>query len=507
MRTERSIWTFLSQELFALITVLVGVFTTPLILYWLGNERFGAFETLSDWMGYVGIFEWIVAESLPPLLTRAHGRRDKDGIRKIMAASLRAYARIATLMLIVGLILACFITRLIPVRPAHSQDLKVAWLIGLCSLPLLPCTAFKLLAQAQQRGYRVNFLLIGQSLSVTGLSVLLAFAGWGITGQALAVLIGATAFNLVVTVSEMGELPRILGLALLERADASTRRALSQLQVPNFVFAVCGRLSYLADNIIIALVISPATVVPFFLTQRLGALAAFQLQGVGGASWAALAELHAQGEIGTFNLRLVELTRLVAILAAAVLVPIVAYNSYFITRWVGASQYGGNLLTLLAALNAVLLAVFSLWSWCIVSTGHIRQIVPAMSSQTVVNVIASVVLTFKFGIIGPVSGTLIAFVGISIWYFPLILARLFNSSPFELLSALLKPLVVGVPYGLLVWSFARRYGSADWFVMAWQMSAIAMGYLVIAWMILLSGSERAQWLERFRLTIGLRKAA
>ena len=50
MRTESSIWTFLSQELFAVITVLVGVLTTPLILYWLGNERFGAFETLTDWM-------------------------------------------------------------------------------------------------------------------------------------------------------------------------------------------------------------------------------------------------------------------------------------------------------------------------------------------------------------------------------------------------------------------------------------------------------------------------
>lgn len=507
MRTESSIWTFLSQELFAVITVLVGVLTTPLILYWLGNERFGAFETLTDWMGYLGILEWTVAESLPPLLTRAYGRRDEDDIRRIMAESLRAYARIAAVMLIVGLVLAFFITRLIPVRPAHVWDLRTAWLVGLCSLLLLPCTAFKLLAQAEQRGYWINFLLVGQSLLVTALSVVLAFAGWGILGQSLAVVLGASFFNLVVAMIEAGKLPRVLTVTVSGRTDTGARQALSQLQLPNFVFGLCGRVSYLADNIIIAFVISPATVVPFFLTQRLGALAASQLQGVGAASWAALAELHAQGELETFNLRLVELTRLVTLLAAAVLVPIVAYNSYFITRWVGASRFGGNSLTIIAAFNAVLLAVFSLWSWCIVSTGHIREILPAMMLQTVVNVVASVVLTIKLGMVGPVCGTFIAFVGVSTWYFPTILARLFNTNPFELLAAFLKPLFIGVLYGLLVWTFAANHGAADWFVMGWQMSAIAIGYLGIAWLLLLSGPERQLWLERLRLTLARATAA
>jgi O-antigen/teichoic acid export membrane protein len=507
MRTERSIRTFLSQELFAVITVLVGVLTTPLILYWLGNERFGAFETLTDWMGYLGILEWTVAESLPPLLTRAYGRRDEDGIRKIIAASLRAYARIAAVMLIVGLILAFFITRLIPVKPVHIWDLRSAWLLSLCSLPLLPCTAFKLLAQAEQRGYWINCLLIGQSLLVTALSVALAFARWGIVGQALAVVLGASFFNLVVALIEAGRLPRVLTITMSGGTDPGARRALSQLQVPNFVFALCGRLSYLADNIIIAFLISPATVVPFFLTQRLGTLAASQLQGIGGASWAALAELHAQGKSETFNLRLIELTRLVTILAAAVLVPIVAYNSYFITRWVGASRYGGNVLTVIAAFNAVLLAVFSLWSWCIVSTGHIREILPAMILQTVVNVIASVVLTVKLGIVGPVCGTAIAFVGVSTWYFPTILMRLFGTNLLELLLAFLKPLFIGILYGVLVWAFAINHGAADWFVMGWQMSAIAVGYLALAWLLLLSGSERQLWLERVRLTLARGMAA
>lgn len=501
MRAERSIWTFLSQELLTVLTVLVGVVATPLILRWLGNERFGAFETLCAWMGYLGILEWVVAESLPPLLTSAFGRRDEDAMRKIVGASLGAYARMAAIMVTAGLILGLFIVRLIPVSTVYARDLRIAWLISLSSLPFLPLTAFRQLAQAEQRGYSINFLLIGQSLLVTSLSVALAFLSWGITGQALALALGSIAFSVVVALMETRRLPHLLKTAIWQSPDKVARKAISQLQVPNFMFAVCGRLSYLADNAIIAFVLSPAMVVPFFLTQRLATLAASQLQGIGGASWAALAELHTQGKRETFNLRLVELTRLVALLAATVLIPIVAYNRYFITRWVGASEYGGNLLTIIAALNAVLLAVFSLWSWCLVSTGHIRKILPVMTVQTIINFVASVVFTLKFKIIGPVSGTLLAFVGISMWYLPAILARTFGTKPLDLLFALCEPLIVGAPYGVLAWSFASRYGHPDWFGMAWQMTAMALGYLAIAWLVILPKSERALWIERFRLTV------
>jgi hypothetical protein len=130
-----------------------------------------------------------------------------------------------------------------------------------------------------------------------------------------------------------------------------------------------------------------------------------------------------------------------------------------------------------------------------------------MIAQTIVNVIASVILTIKFGLIGPVSGTLIAFLGISTWYQPMILARLFDTKPFELLFALCQPLIIGIPYGFLVWCFANRYGAANWFVLAWQMSAIALGYISIAWLVVLSKSERAQWVHRFRLTLARADAA
>ena len=41
-----------------------------------------------------------------------------------------------------------------------------------------------LVCAARQQGYRINLMLVGQSLLITAVSLVLAWSGWGITGQA-----------------------------------------------------------------------------------------------------------------------------------------------------------------------------------------------------------------------------------------------------------------------------------------------------------------------------------
>ncbi|MGA7870706.1 MAG: hypothetical protein WCA22_07385 [Candidatus Binatus sp.] len=500
-RTQRSIWTFLSQEFLTIVTLLVAMVATPLILHWLGDERFGAFETVAEWAGYLALLEFGIGEAIQALLARACSNGDEGAVRQVLFAALRLYWRVALLMIAVGGAATAVIAHLIPVGTHYVKDLRVAWLIGVLGTSLLPFSALRILAQVEQRGYWINTLLVVQWALVTGLSIVLAWLGWGITGQAIAMLLGTVVFNLALAIAEKARLPGLLKGAIRAASDKTTQAAISELRWPGLVFNLCGRFSYLTDNIIIAYVLSPAVVVPFFITQRLTSIATRELQAVGGASWAALTELHNQGKNQQFNARLIELTHLVAILAVGGLVPVVAYNHFFVERWVGSSRYGGNALTIIAAVNALLLATFSLWTWVVNSTGQVRSILPITSSQTILNLSASIAFTYKFGIIGPVLGSLVAFCAVSIWWLPLLLAQLFNTKPWELILAFIQPVLLGVPYGISVYVFAARFGAAEWFTMGWQMSAAAGGYWLVAALILLTKSQRAEWVARIRLTL------
>jgi len=501
LRTTSSILSFLTQEAYTALTLLVAFVATPLILHWLGDERFGAFEALTSWAAYLGVLELGISDALPPLFARAFGTGDREATRKLLAASVWAYLKVATAMMIVGVAVWPFITKLVPVSQSLASDLRCAWLVGLSVGPLLPFSAFMVLAQSEQRGYWVNSLLIGQSLMITALSMLFAWARWGITGQALAVIPGTIAFNLVLGIRGFREMPRLLRAILKEPIDDQAHREISRLRWPSLVLNFCGRLALLSNTVIIALLMSPATVVPFYITLRLNTIAMRELAAIAGSSWAALAELQAQRKFDLFNLRLIELTRLVAILAVAGLVPIVAYNHFFVGLWVGRSRYGGGALTTISCVNAMLASAFVLWSWCVTATGHVRDLTVAWIAQTAINLSTSIIFTIKFGIVGPVLGTLVSYLAVHIWYYPYILRRLFDTQPKQLFKAVIAPLVIGVPYAAFALWFSSVFGAANWFTIIWQMVAMTLLYIGIAALALLSRSERALWIQRVRLTL------
>ena len=119
-----------------------------------------------------------------------------------MAAAAQAYLGVALAVLAVGAALtaACDPVRL-GLSPTDLEDLRRAWLIGLLGLLSLGLVPFRMIVEACQKGYRVNLLLTGQALLITGVSLLLARAGWGITGQSIAFVLGTWAFSLVLAVA------------------------------------------------------------------------------------------------------------------------------------------------------------------------------------------------------------------------------------------------------------------------------------------------------------------
>jgi O-antigen/teichoic acid export membrane protein len=501
MRTTRFLLTFLSREAYTVLTLVVALWATPLILHWLGDERFGAFQVATDWLGYLALLEFGLGGSLGPLLAMAEGRGDENAARGLMVTGIRKYIKVTLMIVAATILLASVITWLIPVGPEYARDLRVAILVSLLGSLVTPLSPFRALAEARQQGYWVSIFLGAQSIVITIGSVVLAWAGWGITGQAIALVTGVVVFNAGLLYVTRGEIPAIARALVTTPPDVAARRDLRRLNLPTFTLQICGRLSLMTDNIIIARFLSPSIVAAFFLTQRLATLALSELQGIGNASWAALAELSVQGRKELFNRRLVELTRSVAVLGFAVLVPIVAYNRAFITLWVGSQRYAGNLLTLLAAANALMLGIFSLWGWCINGTGGVQMLTRPLVGQAVVNVTCSIGFTLAFGLIGPVLGTTVSFLAVSAWFMPRAMAERFGTSPMQLLLAVGVPGLLAIPFGTFTWWFSTTYGATGWFGIAWQMSASAGLYLALSWLLIFRRDERADLLNRFRMAV------
>jgi O-antigen/teichoic acid export membrane protein len=505
-RTRQATWNYLSTLLYTAVTLVVGLAATPRLVRWLTPARFGAARVLTEWGGSLALLELGLGGAMQPLLARALGRGDEPALRRAVAAGVRAYLRATVLAVAVGLVLAPVIDRL-ALRPEDRAiaglvaDLRRAWLVGLIGLLPLALAPFKALVDARQRGYWINLLLTAQGLLIAALALGLARAGWGVTGQALAVALGVLPAPVVLAWAGARRHPGLLAAAVAAAPDPAARRALRALSVPTLLVTLGGRLGLLTDYILVGRLVGLEASAALFVTQRLAVLFQAQLQGLGGACWAGLAELHARRPRAVFNRRLVELTRLVAVLGVAGLGPIVAYNRHFVDLWMGAppgrAGYGGDAVIAAAAANAWLLAVVSLWGWCFTGTGQIRRLVAPTVVGAAVNLAASIALTRRLGLLGPLLGTTVALLAVHLWWVPLRLRRAFGTPLRPLAWALAAPLAAGLPYGLGLWWLAHAHRPAGWPGLAAEMAAAALGFLALSALpVLLDPAGRALWRVR-----------
>jgi O-antigen/teichoic acid export membrane protein len=503
-RGRRSILTYLSGSLKTVATMVLSLAAVPFIIQWLGEEKYGAFRATLEWFGHLALLQLGMDGALRAMLANALGREDEAALERTLRAGVHGFLRLTATMVLGGLILALSIRALVPVGTGHQSDLTLAALAATVALLVTPLSPFRALTEARQEGYVVNGLLLVQAITVTGLALLLAYYRWGIAGQFIALLAGTLVFHVAIATRELRRSVLHFRRGVGSAAEGQERRQLWSLNWTVTTHQVCGRVSFSSDQIIVALLLGPVAVVPFYITRRLGELAQGQLQGIGNAAWAALADLHARGDAATFNLRLIEVTHLVMALGIGVLVPIAAYTRHFVGLWVGPQHYAGDAVAVVAAANALLLGVVTVWAWAFGGTGKVAPILPVSIVAAALNLGISIPATWRFGLIGPLLGTFASTIATSAWYIPVLLRRTFGTSLASLTRAVAVPLAWGLPFAALVWWVSAPDRTLGWARLTVEMAAAATAYLAIWWTLMLDADHRAVYLGRFRAVIGRR---
>jgi O-antigen/teichoic acid export membrane protein len=278
--------------------------------------------------------------------------------------------------------------------------------------------------------------------------------------------------------------------------DEKIRSQLWQLNGPTLLHNLAGRVSLLSDNILVGFLLGPLAVPPFFLTQRLPLLLQGQLQAIGGATWAGLAELYYSGKHERFHQRLVELTKLTAVACVALLASAAVCNHDLVRLWVGEAYYAGSTITWLATANAFFQSIFSLWGWVFGATGKIRVIVPMMLASAALNLGVSLLATWWLGAVGPLVGSFCMYTGYACWRWPTLVHTTFGVRPSVLVRAAAGPLLIGMPYALLLGWISQTAWQPGWLELGLRATASVAGFFLLAWLFAFSREEQAVWKAR-----------
>ncbi len=500
-RSHRSALTFFTSGIWYATMMVASLVATPLVLRWLGQDRYGAYLYALQWLGYLALLEFGLSTAIMPLLVKFHENAEKRN--DAMGVAFRAWRLVTVANLLGSMLIIAIVPLSVKGDIALRGDMRLGLLIVMASVVLVPLAPLRSLLESSQRGYLVIAGLIVQSGLTTGLGVLAAWLtyhfhlAWGISGQFVAIVAGNATFQLIIVWHAWRRFPGVIRQVLATRADPQMHAELHRTSGAAFALQASNQIGLLTDVIVIGSMLGPALVVPFSITQRLINIGQGQLKNIGTSVWAALADLHAKGEHAVFNHRMLSLGRLIVVLGLAAMVPIAAYDRPFVEKWVGAKEFGGETLTMLACLNSILFALMNLWEMTFNATGHVQARVPVAIVSGIVNLAASILCTLAFGLIGPVLGTTIAFVGINLWWYPRLLQKIYSIPQSSLFGSLSKPLVTGLPYGGAVWWWAHSHTPWGWIGLSTEMAVTGLVYLGIAWLLVFNAEDREFMRYRF----------
>ncbi|MBC7430414.1 MAG: lipopolysaccharide biosynthesis protein [Bacteriovorax sp.] len=472
-----------------IITMLLGLFTTPYLIRHIGDSNFGLYKTLIDFFGHFSILEFGLYSTLLGFLVKeVHTKNGKAF--SIVKWGVKSYKKVALTSFIVSIFFSIWFYHRFALSD-NRGDLIISLVLCQAFFIVLPMLPYKAYLEANHKNYIVNWLQMLNSLIFTLSAVAIAYFHSSLTGQVVATVI-ASYINF--------KLLKYFANINVETASEEFHKDLSsnKLRVAYFFNELSGRVCLMCDNLIIALFLGPKFVVPFFVTQKLPQLVQTQLLNIGNSTWSTLGAIYHSNDMPLFNKRLIELTKITSVFGSAFLLCIYIFNHAFISLWTGEGEYAGRLFTLIACLNAFFLPILALWGWCFNFSQLVDKISKAMWVQAGTNIILSVLLTKYFGAIGPITGTLITYIFVTTFWLSFLLRRHFNTSLLRLHLSWILPLAFAGFAGKLLEMNGGLIEVHGWFQFAFKGGVVGVIFLSLSVAIFFSKSEKREMIERIQ---------
>lgn len=498
-RSRRAFLNFISSFGLTIITFATAMISSRLVLAKIGDERFGAFRSLFELFGYLNLVDAGLCTSLRPLLAQSLAHENPNEVRKIFHDARKTSNLGTILACLIGLFLTVRISKIVPTTAHSETDLKLASLIFSFGLINIRFGPVRTLCESMQRSYYINVSLIIQSLCITFTSMILCtqFPEWGISAQATSVVFWVLLFN--VLLNHMMKIHKPGKFSQTGNTLFTPNYSLWRNSRDSFILMLAGRVTLQSNSLILGLFVGQKDVTRLYATQRLFDVIQSQLYSVGNSSWAALAEIYHQNNLGLFRKRVIQLIRLIIIMAFATAIPAYHFNQAFVTLWVGQERYGGNITTLLMLANLLALSLTVFNTWCLTGTGHLNSIMRLTIITSSLDILTSLICTWKYGIYGPILGSTCVFYFCSIpWHVHLMKVHLQLNRP-QVCRAILGPVLLAIPYSLLLYELKIQFHIVNWFRLALVMCLPTLGYLGIACVLFLEPEEQRIILKKLRI--------
>lgn len=464
-----------------------GVVLFRLTFQYLDADTFGFYSLLWSLFGFTVLMDFGLGFTVQKAMAEASASGDFTAASRLVATVFWSFLGLAAVVAVVAFLGVDVFLQRTQVPQARYAECRTAFLIFFGFLAAgFPCGLFPEMLRGLQRIDLNNWLQIGGVLVNFGLLGLALTAHWSFP---LVMLVSVASAILPSVLAAWLVFPRAPGLSLRPaHFHLPSVRGVLSFSLVAYVVTFTNLIMARTDQAVIGFTIGIAFVAAYqagYKAAEMFNLFAVQLQD---AISPAAARLQAQGDHTSLRQLLVANTRMTTALVvplgaicAVYLEPLVRFLTGIATverstLYVGWALLGSGISLMMT--NSVSKRVMMMCGWE-------RKLVWASLVDATVNLVLSIVLVSRFGIVGVAIGTLIPTVIVGWgWVLPMT-ARFAGMTTWEFCAAAYLPTLrviaaAGVSLGLLVW-LAPAAGQANLFALAWRGSLVAAVTVIGAW--------------------------
>lgn len=436
-------------------------FLTPIIIKYVGQSVYGLWAVLNSIVGYFLLFDFGTNTSVAKY-TAEYGALDKKETLSDMASAIFFFILlVGALIVVLAAVFSFFIPRIFKIPAELISSGKIAFVIMSLNIALLlTAGVFGNIIYGYQRVDVWKSFAILQLTAYMLLTILALRLGFGLIGMAVAI-----------TISNF--LLLFLNMTFLKRSgyDISVKPRWSRLKkmkeiVPyslrTFALVLTSRVLYYTSSIIIGIFLGTSMVTSYDIAYKLCFYITALFGIISTTIFPQFSKLYTLGDIDSVRNLYVKATKASLAIMMPIAIFLIFLGEPFINLWVGKENFVGmQVLAFFIAMNFIH-AVGTPAGLLLQGIGKNKALLCSEIINAGLNLLFSIILVRKLGLMGVALGGVGACVCTSAWVVPFLACKYTKLSIGKLVtSAVLPPIFAGLVAGLPAWWLVHNLPSPE----------------------------------------------
>ena len=389
-----------------LVTMLVGFLLAPVIVRSLGDTGYGLWTLIISMTGYFGLLDLGIRSSVGRFVTRYLALNDEQNVSRTVSTAFAMLACGGLIALLLTLGITLFVFDGLKVEPHYATLGRIALIVtGLNMSCALPLGVFSSVLIALERFDVLSGVTVVGELIRGALVVWALRHGHGLVTLALiALTITLVQYAAMALFAKRLYPPLRIGIRYVNWAGC---RDLFGFSIYRFIWMVANQLIFFSDSIVIGIFLGAAAITPFAIASSLINYGRSIVSLLTDTLYPVAARMDARDDGAGLQQLLVLGTRMALLVTLPLCLGLLFLGRQFITLWMGPAY--ADSAVILMVLTIPQFGSMSQHASALVLTGMSRHRALAYIAlaEAAANVVLSIVLIQRMGLIGVAWGTVI----------------------------------------------------------------------------------------------------